>query len=238
MLRTIISGATALTLTFGVALPATAGNGVLDFLDPCVEARDSFRDQRQTILAKADAGIEDAEAADATQEYRDAWYKAKKEQARPYFDSTVAPTLRSYGVTDMDGAFETWFGDQLAQISAEDLNELIDEHFRQELKAFLVEQRANTAEELERQKNELHDACKITVGDQVLRGTITAVMAPVNLLQRNWEIAGRESGAIAQGIAASTGISIDAINENGGVFGGGLSGGENSFFRKNLGIRF
>jgi hypothetical protein len=29
-----------------------------------------------------------------------------------------------------------------------------------------------------------------------------------------------------------------AINKNGGVFGGGLSGGEGSFFRKNLGIRF
>jgi hypothetical protein len=55
---------------------------------------------------------------------------------------------------------------------------------------------------------------------------------------RNLEIAKRESGFVAQVIAVPTGISIDAIKENGGVFGGGLSGGPGSFFRKNLGIRF
>jgi hypothetical protein len=43
---------------------------------------------------------------------------------------------------------------------------------------------------------------------------------------------------ITAALAATTGISVDAINKNGGVFGGGLSGGENGFFRKNLGIRF
>ena len=55
---------------------------------------------------------------------------------------------------------------------------------------------------------------------------------------KNLEIAKRESGVGAQVLAVGTGISIDAINKNGGVLGGGLSGGENSVFRKNLGVRF
>jgi hypothetical protein len=81
----------------------------------------------------------------------------------------------------------------------------------------------------------LHGAAKT---NQVLRGVLTTALAPIELMSRNWEIAKRESGEGAKVLAATTGISVDAINKNGGVFGGGLSGGENSFFRKNLGIRF
>jgi hypothetical protein len=64
------------------------------------------------------------------------------------------------------------------------------------------------------------------------------LVAPVNLAIRNLDIAKNESGVGAQILAGTTGISMDAIEENGGVLGGGLSGGEGSFFRKNLGIRF
>jgi hypothetical protein len=70
-------------------------------------------------------------------------------------------------------------------------------------------------------------------------GEIMKVLAaPVKIVDGNIKAAARESGEGAKVLRATTGISVDAINENGGVFGGGLSGGENSFFRKNLGIHF
>jgi hypothetical protein len=63
----------------------------------------------------------------------------------------------------------------------------------------------------------------------VLRGVLTIALAPVEMLGRNWELAKRESSALAKPLAATTGISVDDINKNGGVFGCGLFGGENSF---------
>ncbi len=65
-----------------------------------------------------------------------------------------------------------------------------------------------------------------------------ALTAPVKIIDGNIKGAERESGELAKALRISTGISVRAIEENGGVFGGGLSGGPNSFFRKNLGIRF
>jgi hypothetical protein len=65
-----------------------------------------------------------------------------------------------------------------------------------------------------------------------------ALTAPVKIIEGNVKGAERESGELAKGLRISTGISVRAIEENGGVLGGGLSGGPNSFFRKNLGIRF
>lgn len=64
------------------------------------------------------------------------------------------------------------------------------------------------------------------------------VVAPVKIIDGNIKAAPAESGEIDKVVRATTGISFKAIKENGGVFGGGLSGGENSIFRHNLGIRF
>ena len=64
------------------------------------------------------------------------------------------------------------------------------------------------------------------------------LIAPAKIIDGNIKGAERESGELARALRVSTGISVRAIDENGGVFGGGLSGGPNSFFRKNLGIRF
>ena len=83
----------------------------------------------------------------------------------------------------------------------------------------------------------MNKTCKADVGSQALRGTLTIVLAPFNYASRNAELAKNETGAGAKVLALGTGISVDAINANGGVFGGGLSGGKNSVFRK-AGIRF
>lgn len=225
MTRTIMIGATAIFLALG-ATQASAGNGALDFLDPCVEARDSFRDQRMQILASYDAEIAAVETAAATPEYRDAWFKAKKEQARPIFNNEVAPLLTSFGVTDLNGAFEKWFSNELAQFSASELSALINEHFRQEMKQAYLEERATTNAELDRQKRELHNECKMTVGDQILRGTMTTVMAPIEIVKGNLEGAKRESSVLNKTIRATTGISVRDIKKH------GLGGGKNSEVRK------
>jgi hypothetical protein len=220
-----------------VSLPVLAA-GVFDALDPCIQQRDKFHDERVSYLQQLDKSVADADNAPLTQEYRAAWMVAKRAQLRPTFDTLVAPTLQDAGIADMEGAYGRWFEKQLATIGAANMDNLVRARFHQELKQVRVGQRTSGQAQLEAAKLDLDKACKTDVGNQVLRGVITVALTPIEMASKNLEIAKRESGAIAKGIAATTGISIDAINKNGGVFGGGLSGGENSFFRKNLGIRF
>jgi hypothetical protein len=84
----------------------------------------------------------------------------------------------------------------------------------------------------------LNKSCKKDVGNRALRGVLTTASAPIAVVSKNLEIAKRESGLIAKGVAGTTRASIDASAKNGGVFGVGLSGGDGSVFRKDLHIRF
>lgn len=220
------------------ASPALAGGGVFDALDPCIQQRDQFHAARISYLQQLNKSVADVDNVAVTAEYRDAWMKAKRSQLRSTFDSLVAPSLQDSGVTDLDGAYGRWFDKQLGAMGTANVDSLIGANFHQELKQVRIEQRASGEAEMESAKRDLDKACKMDVGNQALRGVITAVLAPIGMVSRNLEIAGREGGVGAQVLAATTGISVDAINKNGGVFGGGLSGGENSFFRKNLGVRF
>lgn len=235
LLKTSIS---ALALGVVLTSSANAGGGVFDALDPCIKARDNFRDERAGIVQQLDRSVNDAEHVAAPTEYRVAWMKAKKAQLRPTFDALVAPELKVNGVQDMDRSYDAWFDRQMGQMSSEDLGKLVTANFHQELKQVRLEQRVKTQAELQSAQDELDKSCKMDVGNQALRGTLTVVLAPIGMISRNLEVAKNERGEIDKVVAATTGVSIKAINENGGVFGGGLSGGENSFFRKNLGIRF
>lgn len=87
----------------------------------------------------------------------------------------------------------------------------------------------------------LHELWQIANGKEGFgeNGAIMQVLAaPVKLAGANIAGAANESGEGAKLLRVTTGISVGAIEKNGGVLGGGLSGGENSFFRKNLGVRF
>ena len=236
MTKLLLSGV-ALTAVWGTA-PAMAGGGVFDALDPCIQQVDKFRDERVSYLQKLDKNVAGADNAAVTPEYRDAWMKAKRSQLRATFDTYVAPALKDAGVQDMDARYDHWFDKQLESVGAENVEKLVSLNFHQELKQVRIEQRGSGAADMESAKKDLDHQCKMDVGNQMLRGTVTAVLAPIEMVAKNLEIAKRESGALAKPLAATTGISVDAINKNGGVFGGGLSGGEGSFFRKNLGIRF
>jgi hypothetical protein len=236
-LRTLILAATMLT-PVSFASSASASNGVFDKLDPCVEQVDTFRDQRDAYLRTLNRAVADADSAALTPEYRDAWMKAKRSALRETFDALVAPALKEARVDDVDAEYPKWFDAQLAKVGAENLDKIITVNFRRELKEVRIQQRGAGTAEVESAKQTLDKECKMDVGNQALRGIITTVLGPIAMVGRNLEIAKRESGELAKPLAATTGISVDAINKNGGVFGGGLSGGESSFFRKNLGIRF
>lgn len=235
VIRSTLMGASALVAAYSA--PATAA-GALDFLDPCIQAHDEFRSQRNSILVGLDRAVGDAQHAEPTPEYRAAWLSAKRAQFGRLFDETAADDLRAEGVSDIDAARARWVDRRLSVISAEQLSALVAANFRGELREVRLEQRSRGAGELEEAKRELDRTCRMDAGNQALRGALTVALAPLNAISRNLEIARRESGIGAQGLAATTGISIDAINRNGGVLGGGLSGGEGSFFRRNLGIRF
>lgn len=202
-------------------------------LNVCVQSVDG-----RGYLQQLEKNVIDADTAAVTPEYREAWMKAKRAQLRAIFDTLVAPTLKDAGMQDMDAAYTRWFDKLIEAIGAANVDTLIAANFHQELKQVRIEQRGSGEAEIQSAKQDLDKSCKMDVGNQVLRGVLVSALAPVEMLARNWEIAKRESGALAKPLAATTGISVHAINKNGGVFGGGLSGGENSFFRKNLGIRF
>jgi hypothetical protein len=234
------TGISVLALTLVLASNANASDGVFDALDPCIKAHDNFRDERAGIVQQLDRSVNDADHANAPAEYRAAWMKAKKAQLRPTFDALVAPDLKDNGTQDkdLDQAYDRWFNRRMAQMSSEDLDKLVTANFHQELKQVRLGQRAKTQAELQSAEDELGKSCKMDVGNQVLRVALDAALAPIGMVSRNLEIAKKESGELAKPLALGTGISVDAIQKNGGVFGGGLSGGEGSFFRKNLGIRF
>ncbi|MET4363482.1 hypothetical protein ABIB06_004076 [Bradyrhizobium sp. LB8.2] len=230
--------ATAALASTSALTPAMAGGGFFDKFDPCIEQTDNFRAERASYLRDLDIKVVDADSAAVTPRYREAWMKAKRLQLRTTFDTLVAPTLKEMGVQDMEAEYGRWFDKRLDAIGAANVDKLVAVNFHQELKQVRIEQRASGEADVQSKKQDLDRSCKMDVGNQVLRGVLTTALAPIELMSRNWEIAKRESGEGAKVIAAGTGISVDAINNNGGVFGGGLSGGENSFFRKNLGIRF
>jgi hypothetical protein len=237
MLRDTLLSASALALA-AVSSPALAGGGVFDALDPCIGAGDAFRAERTAVIQNDDQALARIPTMTPTPEYRKAWMATKKKNLRKTFDETVAPALTDAGVTDLDKAYEGWFAKQIDRLNVEQLEQLITAHFREDLKELGLKQRAKNNADLQAQQADIDKSCKMDVGNQALRGALTVALAPVEMVSRNLEIAKRESGEIAKGLAATTGISVRAIEENGGVLGGGLSGGPNSFFRKNLGIRF
>ena len=128
--------ALALSLVTLGATPAFAA-GAFDFLDPCIKARNEFSDQRQQIREKYAAVNASVGSMTYTPEFKVAWIKAKREQARPIFDMEVAPALARYKVTDMDAAFDAWFNDMLGSIAPDDLDSIINITFRQ-LRLFLA----------------------------------------------------------------------------------------------------
>jgi hypothetical protein len=191
--------------------PGSASNGVFDFLDPCIEARDQFADRRDDAFRQLDTLIVNSDKAEATDGYRSEWLKAKKDLLRKYFDSELKPTLQAMRVTDFDTAYSAWFDLQIAQLTPQQLKKLQDANFRFELKKELIQRRAQTSADVANAEGELSRSCKMDVGNQALRVAILGAMRPFTFVAGNWKAAEKD-GFIAQVIQAPTGINVpDAV---------------------------
>ena len=233
-----------LALTLGVATlsvsPAFAG-GAFDFLDPCIKARTDFSDQRQEFRTRADTLEATIPTMVATPEFREAWINAKQVQARPIFDTDVAPQLAKYGLKDMDQAFDAWFKDMIASVDPQDLQDLINTTYRSLAKEEVAAERAKTEAAYDDAKSDLDGSCKSDVGSQVLR----VAVAPIGWVAGNFESAKSEKNIVTQVFHAVTGVSAKDIAKQ-GILGGdkselrklanAIAGGPNSEVRK--GLRF
>jgi hypothetical protein len=212
-------------LAFGLAILGTSpafAAGTFDFLDPCIKARSEFSDQRQQMQARA-ANFENSiptMVADA--DFRAAWMKAKRAQARPIFDGEVAPTLLKLGVADMDKAFDAWFTEIMSSLPPDELDDLINKSYRQVAKEELAAVKSETEADFEKSKGELDSSCKKDVGSQVLR----VALAPVGWISGNFESSKSEKNVVTQVFKAVTGISPKDIAQQ------GILGGDNSEARK------
>jgi hypothetical protein len=230
--------ASALGLATLSTSPAFAA-GAFDFLDPCIKARSDFADQRTQVGARY-ANLESSIGTMvATPEFRDAWLKAKRQQARPIFDAEVAPHLLKYGLKDMDQAFDAWFKDMIAAVDPNDLQQLINTSYRMLAKEELARHRAKTDADYNEVKSELDSSCKHDVGNQVLR----VAVAPIGWVAGNIDGAKNEHNIITQVFRGVTGISPKDIAKQ-GILGGdnselrklanAIAGGESSEVRKTL----
>ncbi|GAB4520265.1 MAG: hypothetical protein Tsb0019_21160 [Roseibium sp.] len=218
VIAALIAGSTMVT--------SASAQGLFDFLDPCIEARNDFHDTRQNIMADLNRSVADVDTATPSREYRDAWFAAKRKEMRPVFDEHVAPTLAEYGVTDLDAAFASWFDRVMAQLDQGELDQAITANFRHELRSFRLKERDLTAAEFARQSDELGSACRMDAGNQALRVVLTTAMAPVDIVLGNIKAAEREANVVTGAVRATTGVSLRDIQDH------GLAGGENSEVRK------
>ncbi|MEO1093141.1 MAG: hypothetical protein AAFX81_21190 [Pseudomonadota bacterium] len=226
--------ATVATFPLGLSAQNALAN---NYFDPCLSMRSDFHAERNMALAAYNTEIANVDTMALTPEYREVWIKAKKTDLRPHFDEHVAPTLKDAGQTDMEGAFTAWSDKKIAEAGGD---MLITAHFRQELKAYLLEERSATEANYAAQKRELDESCKMDAGNQahraasklIIDGITSPIAAPVAVIKsidRNIQGASRESGEIDKVLKGATGISVKDI-KNHGVFGG-----PNSVFRKPFG---
>jgi hypothetical protein len=215
------SGLLALGISIALSSSALAG-GAFDFLDPCIRARNEFSDQRSAVRARVAQAEATIATMKATPEFKVAWEKQKRLDSRPYFDSEIGPKLQKMGAVDMDKAFNMWFDDMLASVAPEELNDIIDQNYRELAKQEIAEIRAKNETDFESAKSDLDASCKRDVGSQVLRVTL----APLGWIDGNFKAAKDEHNVVTQVFHAVTGISAKDIAKY------GLLGGENSELRK------
>jgi hypothetical protein len=216
-----------------VAMLATPGSamaqgGLFDALDPCIAAGETVSQERSRMLAELRAGIARAEGMKPTPEYVKLWWIEKRKALRPYFDAKVLPRLPAGLTTEQkNGAFKLW----LEQVVAADggwakVDTLIVADWNRMRDQQIADARSSVEGGLDQLDRDLRSQCPADFGNQLLRGTLTLTMAPINQATRNLEIAGREGTLLGKIVAAPTGISVTDVVKN------GPAGGENSELRK------
>lgn len=221
-----------------------SAQGVFDFLDPCIAAKDDYWEAREEIITQIDTRVGNIDTEPANTEFIVWWWSEKEKVLRKAFDDMFSDVVKDSG-GDVEVAYKNWLTKIIEEAGgAEKIKEdVIDIEYRR-VRTIKAQQEAGAVvEELDKTKNDLYDSCPEDVANQVFRGTIAIVAAPIGWVSENFKSAKEESGAISQATKAVLGISADDIAKQ-GVLGGdnsearkaanAVAGGKNSEVRKTL----
>lgn len=201
--------------------------GLFDFLDPCIGAKELYWQERNAVLSNTNFQIDAVNSAVPTNNFRIWWWNDKKLSLINYFNSDIWPMLAAAGANNHEAAFSIWLNKEIANSGGiPKLEQLMTQEFRRLRRLFLLSQRGADMAELDEERRRLYGSCPQDVASQVFRGFQVLVGYPVGVVSRNWEMARRERGEIARAVAASTGISTRDIQRYGPL------GGQNSEARK------
>jgi hypothetical protein len=195
------------------AYGTSQAEGALDFVDPCIHAREQFDHAKSAILAQFDAARTESQGVQVMpNDIEGQWWGEIRIKMREQFDDTIAPSLRAEGAAPSDAAFERWLQTQIAAAGGkEKVDAMLIEKYRSALGDAVAKKQAEIDGQLKSQQSDLDGSCKMDVGNQALRVTLNTVMTPVAIVGRNLEGAKNEPGVLNQVVHATTGISLPDI---------------------------
>jgi hypothetical protein len=206
---------------------AARAQGLLDFLDPCIGAKQTYWQEHGSLVQNFNFQQEAISSTSPTNNFRAWWWNEKRNSLIPYFDREIFPILSRAGATNKGAAFGVWMDKQVNNAGGHDkLEALMTTEFRRLRTLVLLQQRGEIFEQMDETRRQLYGSCPQDIASQVFRGVQVVIGAPVGAINRNIEMARRESGVIAQGIAVTTGVSMEDIQDRGPL------GGDNSEARK------
>ncbi|EJB8506205.1 hypothetical protein [Vibrio parahaemolyticus] len=219
-------------------------SGVFDFLDSCIAAKEDYWDARHEIMKSVDSQISAIPNEPASTEFVVLWWEEKEKILRKSYDDLYSQVVKDAGGNVEEG-YKRWLANVIEEGGgAENIKTtVIDAEFRRIKTLKARQERGDLVADLDKQKNELYDDCPSDVANQVFRGTITVITAPIGWTSSNFESAKNESGELSKVSKALTGVSLDDIAKD-GVLGGehsearkaanAIAGGKNSEVRKTL----
>ena len=195
---------------------------MLDFLDGCMKERADASARK----ASASSQLATLKQAPITAEYRDEFlYRRLQAALEKNFDEQTAILFPGAKFTSEQKAqaIKRQLAAEVAKLNPaqlQEINKRATENYQSEL--------SGIQSQIDRQHAEVHDACPIGVGDQVVRGVVAVALSPVTIIGGNIKAMDREHGVIAKAVRV-LGPSIGDIEKH------GIFGGPNSFFRKPFG---
>lgn len=219
----------------GFVSSLAAAQGALDWADPCVDAKKTFKSNSEAARSRTDQVIREWDARkEPPGEMRGLYVEAIREGAfKAWSDDPTAQTLIQMALKN-DPQFDArklFLTDIYPKVmtpekEAEYVRSLFKADYEAKFKPDLIKARQALDTEINAKKKEMDAACKPDVLSQVLRGTIGNALA---MLGNNWSAAQNEKGDIAKYYRATTGISIADIQKY------GIQGGPGSEMNKILG---
>jgi hypothetical protein len=211
MKKTILAIAIAASSAFSVITHAAAA------IDPCLSAHERMGDLRKAVAAEVRVEDRKNESAVPTAEFERVWFEAKRPAAREWFDTNEAPKVRAIS-GNVDAAFEISFANWKHDSKVRDA---MTNQYRKMRQQYLH----NTSDAaVSAAQSKVNDSCPMDVANQALRVGVGAALLPITLVAGNIDAARNESGAIAQALRGTIGISIKDIKKH------GVLGGPNSVF--------